>query len=61
MFGSITEMLSLAVEWGWAHTSVNGVTLEKLLGTMIEESDPRLPPGYIRLDEECHGVGIYTY
>lgn len=44
-------MLSLAVEWGWAHTSVNGVTLEKLLGTMIEESDPRLPPGYIRLDE----------
>uniref|UniRef100_M8AQG7 N(2),N(2)-dimethylguanosine tRNA methyltransferase n=1 Tax=Aegilops tauschii TaxID=37682 RepID=M8AQG7_AEGTA len=48
---SITEMLNLAVEWGWAHTSENGVTLEKLLGTMIEESDPRLPPGYIRLDE----------
>uniref|UniRef100_A0A453GKK1 Uncharacterized protein n=1 Tax=Aegilops tauschii subsp. strangulata TaxID=200361 RepID=A0A453GKK1_AEGTS len=58
---SITEMLNLAVEWGWAHTSENGVTLEKLLGTMIEESDPRLPPGYIRLDEVCLAVGICTY
>lgn len=46
----LTEMLSLADEWGWAYTSEN-VTLEKLLSTMIEESDPRLPPGYIRLDE----------
>nr|CDM86271.1 unnamed protein product [Triticum aestivum] len=46
---SITKMLNLAVEWGRAHTSENGV--EKLLGAMIEESDPRLPPGYIRLDE----------
>uniref|UniRef100_A0ACD5XM96 Uncharacterized protein n=1 Tax=Avena sativa TaxID=4498 RepID=A0ACD5XM96_AVESA len=48
---SITEMLNLAVEWGWAYTSENGTTLQKLLDTMIEESDPRLPPGYIRLDE----------
>ncbi|KAL5203094.1 hypothetical protein ABZP36_014046 [Zizania latifolia] len=47
----LTEMLSLATEWGWANTIENGVTLEKLLGTMIEESDSRLPPGYIRLDE----------
>ncbi|OEL36812.1 hypothetical protein BAE44_0002170 [Dichanthelium oligosanthes] len=47
----LNEMLSLANEWGWAYTSENGVTLEKLLSTMIEESDPRLPPGYIRLDE----------
>ncbi|CAD6272357.1 unnamed protein product [Miscanthus lutarioriparius] len=47
----LTEMLSLANEWGWACTIENGVTLEKLLGMMIEESDPRLPPGYIRLDE----------
>ncbi|XP_024315018.1 uncharacterized protein LOC100833677 isoform X2 [Brachypodium distachyon] len=48
---SITEMLNLAVEWGWAYTTGNGVTLEKLLVTMIDESDLRLPPGYIRLDE----------
>ena len=56
---SITKMLNLAVEWGRAHTSENGV--EKLLGAMIEESDPRLPPGYIRLDEVCLAVGICTY
>jgi hypothetical protein len=49
-------MLSLANEWGWARTIENGVTLEKLLGMMIEESDPRLPPGYIRLDEVCLAV-----
>ncbi|XP_047096283.1 tRNA (guanine(26)-N(2))-dimethyltransferase-like [Lolium rigidum] len=48
---SITEMLNLAVEWGWAYTSENGIILQKLLDTMIEESDPRLPPGYIRHDE----------
>ncbi|KAL6624357.1 hypothetical protein ACP70R_031678 [Stipagrostis hirtigluma subsp. patula] len=47
----LNEMLNLATEWGWAYTIENGVTLEKLLSTMIEESDPRLPPGYIRLDE----------
>ncbi|KAL6865092.1 hypothetical protein ACP4OV_016243 [Aristida adscensionis] len=47
----LNEMLGLATEWGWAYTSENGVILEKLLSTMIEESDPRLPPGYIRLDE----------
>jgi tRNA (guanine26-N2/guanine27-N2)-dimethyltransferase len=49
-------MLCLAIEWGWAYTSENGVSLEKLLSTMIEESDPRLPPGYIRLDEVCFAV-----
>ncbi|CAN6347301.1 unnamed protein product [Urochloa humidicola] len=47
----LNEMLSLANEWGWAYTSENGVTLGKLLSTMIEEGDPLLPPGYIRLDE----------
>jgi tRNA G26 N,N-dimethylase Trm1 len=52
----LTEMRSLADEWGWAYTSENGVTLEKLLSMMIEESDPRLPPGYIRLDEVCLAV-----
>ncbi|CAN6338011.1 unnamed protein product [Urochloa humidicola] len=47
----LNEMLSLANEWGWAYTTENGATLEKLLSAMIEESDPLLPPGYIRLDE----------
>uniref|UniRef100_A0A0A9FCG2 Si605032f04 n=1 Tax=Arundo donax TaxID=35708 RepID=A0A0A9FCG2_ARUDO len=51
-------MLSLANKWGWAYTSENGVTLEKLLSTMIEESDPRLPPGYIRLDEISHRAKV---
>lgn len=52
----LTEMLSLATEWGWANTIENGVSLEKLLDTMIEESDSRLPPGYIRLDEVYFAV-----
>ncbi|KAK3139082.1 hypothetical protein QOZ80_5AG0377520 [Eleusine coracana subsp. coracana] len=54
----LSEMLCLANEWGWAYTSENGVTLEKLLSTMIEESDPRLPPGYIRLDEISHRAKV---
>jgi tRNA (guanine26-N2/guanine27-N2)-dimethyltransferase len=49
-------MLNLAVEWGWAYTSENGIILQKLLDTMIEESVPRLPPGYIRHDEVCLAV-----
>uniref|UniRef100_A0A0E0L0W6 Uncharacterized protein n=1 Tax=Oryza punctata TaxID=4537 RepID=A0A0E0L0W6_ORYPU len=32
-------MLSLATEWGWANTIEDSITIEKLLGTMIEESD----------------------
>ncbi|XP_064939348.1 uncharacterized protein LOC135593316 isoform X1 [Musa acuminata AAA Group] len=47
----VTDMLQLATEWGWACTNRNKVDLEKLLNQMIEEGDPRLPPGYIKLDE----------
>nr|XP_029123974.1 uncharacterized protein LOC105057196 isoform X2 [Elaeis guineensis] len=47
----LTEMLKLAREWGWASTKQNDVDLEKLLNQMIDESDPQLPPGYIKLDE----------
>ncbi|KAG1371479.1 putative tRNA (guanine(26)-N(2))-dimethyltransferase [Cocos nucifera] len=47
----LTEMLKLAREWGWASTKQNDVDLEKLLNQMIDESNPQLPPGYIKLDE----------
>lgn len=47
----VTEMLHLATEWGWACTTQKDVNLEKLLNRMIEEGDPRLPPGYIKVDE----------
>ncbi|KAL1207922.1 tRNA (guanine(26)-N(2))-dimethyltransferase 1 [Cardamine amara subsp. amara] len=46
----VTEMLELAREWGWVSEGT-GIDLEKLLSIMIEESDPRLPPGYTKMDE----------
>ncbi|WOK95863.1 hypothetical protein Cni_G04570 [Canna indica] len=47
----VTEMLLLATEWGWACTNKKEDDLEKLLKQMIEEGDPLLHPGYIKLDE----------
>jgi len=46
----VTEMLELAKEWGWVSEGT-GMDLDKLLSIMIEESDPRLPPGYTKMDE----------
>ncbi|XP_059666831.1 tRNA (guanine(26)-N(2))-dimethyltransferase [Cornus florida] len=46
----LTEMLNLAEAWGWTGNGT-GMDLEKLLKQMINESDPRLPFGYIKLDE----------
>ncbi|KAM7499441.1 hypothetical protein LguiA_023855 [Lonicera macranthoides] len=46
----LTEMLNLAQEWGWTGNDM-GKDLEKLLRQMIDESDPKLPFGYIKLDE----------
>ncbi|XP_017245080.1 tRNA (guanine(26)-N(2))-dimethyltransferase isoform X2 [Daucus carota subsp. sativus] len=46
----LEEMLNLAEEWGWIGNNI-GVDLEKLLKYMIDESDPQLPFGYIKLDE----------
>ncbi|VVB05867.1 unnamed protein product [Arabis nemorensis] len=46
----VTEMLDLAKEWGWVSEGI-GMDLEKLLSIMIEESDPRLPPGYTIMDQ----------
>lgn len=46
----LNEMLILAEEWGWIGNNT-GKDLEKLLKYMIDESDPQLPFGYIKLDE----------
>lgn len=43
-------MLNLAEQRGWVGNGT-GTDLEKLLKRMIDESDPRLPVGYIKLDE----------
>ncbi|KAL8144519.1 hypothetical protein V2J09_017551 [Rumex salicifolius] len=49
----LTDMLSLAQEWGWIGNG-NGSSLEKLLRLMIDESNPELPFGYIKIDEVAH-------
>lgn len=46
----LTEMLNLAEQWGWTGNGT-GKQLEKLLNQMMDESDPKLPFGYIKLDE----------
>ncbi|KAA8533981.1 hypothetical protein F0562_031498 [Nyssa sinensis] len=46
----VTEMLNLAEQRGWTGNGI-GMDLEKLLKLMIDESDPELPFGYIKLDE----------
>lgn len=43
-------MLNLAEQWGWTSNNTRK-NLEKLINQMIDESDPRLPSGYIKLDE----------
>lgn len=45
-----TDMLNLAEEWGWAGSDTR-TDLDKLLNIMVAESDPRLPFGFINLDE----------
>lgn len=44
------DMLNLAEQWGWVGSGT-GADLEKVLRLMLDESDPRLPAGYIKLDE----------
>nr|XP_043634246.1 tRNA (guanine(26)-N(2))-dimethyltransferase [Erigeron canadensis] len=46
----LTEMLTLAGEWGWLGDGTKN-DLDKLLRRMIDESDPSLLFGYIQLDE----------
>lgn len=46
----VTEMLDLARQYGWVEGQ-DGKELDKLLKLMIDESNPKLPFGYIKLDE----------
>uniref|UniRef100_A0A6N2KY79 tRNA (guanine(26)-N(2))-dimethyltransferase n=1 Tax=Salix viminalis TaxID=40686 RepID=A0A6N2KY79_SALVM len=46
----ISEMINLAEEWGWIGNGAD-TDLEKLLKQMLDESDPRLKSGYIKMDE----------
>ncbi|KAH8491709.1 hypothetical protein H0E87_023730 [Populus deltoides] len=46
----ISEMINLAEEWGWIGNGAE-TDLEKLLKQMLDESDPRLKSGYIKMDE----------
>ncbi|RVX20041.1 hypothetical protein CK203_004753 [Vitis vinifera] len=43
-------MLNLAEQWGWTDNDTE-THLGKLLKQMIDESDPKLPFRYIKLDE----------
>ncbi|KAL9663100.1 hypothetical protein QQ045_027937 [Rhodiola kirilowii] len=53
----VTEMLDLAGRYGWVGNQ-NGKELDKLLKLMIDESDPKLPFGYIKLDEVAHRAKV---
>ncbi|XP_054796715.1 uncharacterized protein LOC129302068 isoform X1 [Prosopis cineraria] len=44
----LMDMLYLAQQWGWVDGMDN---LGKLIKLMMDESDPKLPFGYIKLDE----------
>ncbi|KAL1337432.1 hypothetical protein HN51_032103 [Arachis hypogaea] len=46
----LTDMLNLAKEWEWVECDSKN-SLGKLINRMIDESDPKLPFGYIKLDE----------
>lgn len=46
----IEDMLTLAMQWEWIGNG-QGKDLEKLLGQMVDESDSKLPVGYIKMDE----------
>lgn len=46
----IMEMLNLAKQWGWVGNG-EGTHLEQLLIQMVDEGDPRLPFGFIKVDE----------
>lgn len=46
----LMDMLNLAKQWGWIGCDGKD-SLEKLITVMVDESDPKLPFGYIKLDE----------
>lgn len=46
----IEDMLTLAQQWEWIGNGL-GKDLEKLLRQMVDESDSKLPVGYVKMDE----------
>ncbi|XP_021737951.1 tRNA (guanine(26)-N(2))-dimethyltransferase-like [Chenopodium quinoa] len=46
----LAELLDLARQWGWIGNGM-GLELEKVINLMIGESDPKLPSGYIKIDQ----------
>lgn len=56
----LTEMMSLAELWGWLGDG-EGQNLEKLLKLMIDESDPKLPVGYLNADEVLAKQFFFIY
>lgn len=53
-------MLNLTEQWGWAGNG-RGTDLEKLLEQMVDESDPQLPFGYIKLDEVLMQICLSSF
>lgn len=47
----LMDMLNLAKQWGWIIGCDGKDSLEKLIKLMVDESDPKLSFGYIKLDE----------
>ncbi|KAK7282427.1 hypothetical protein RIF29_11179 [Crotalaria pallida] len=47
----LMDMLNLAKQWGWVGCDSKENSLEKLIKLMVDESDPKLPFGYIKLDQ----------
>ena len=52
-------MLNLAKTWEWAGGGTE-TALEKLLKQMMDESDPWLPFGFIKLDEVLMQIYIFS-
>jgi tRNA (guanine26-N2/guanine27-N2)-dimethyltransferase len=53
-------MINLAEEWGWIGNGAE-TDLEKLLKQMLDESDPRLNSGYIKMDEVFFANVFFYY
>lgn len=51
----IEDILTLAKQWEWIGNG-QGKDLEKLLRQMVDESDSKLPVGYIKMDEVANFI-----
>ncbi|KAL4189935.1 hypothetical protein AMTRI_Chr08g167920 [Amborella trichopoda] len=57
---TINNMLDLANQWGWIGPDSGDTHLAKLMKMMLAECDPRLPFGYIKLDEVSRRAKLNT-